>query len=292
MPSDYLFTWTPDGWPYAELRHLVDEFQSGKEVTEPWRCLAHKSAQRGDTAYMLKLGIGPQGIFGVGTITGAAKQNPTALPKQNTWQVPITFHQLVDPTEKLLVSTRELASIPVPEHTWHPRGSGVRLVPTAARKIDEIISSGSDEAIASTTADEDRFDAQNTKDARDRINRSIAVRRGQQAFRAKLIEAYGGKCAVTGCDVLDLLEAAHIQPYRGFHTNHVQNGLLLRSDIHTLFDCRLIAIEPASMKLILSPRLMKSSYKALAGRKIRSPKTSDQIPSIEALQKHRRLAGL
>ena len=51
---------------------------------------------------MLKLGIGPQGIFGVGTITGAAKQNPTALPKQNTWQVPITFHQLVDPTEKLL----------------------------------------------------------------------------------------------------------------------------------------------------------------------------------------------
>jgi predicted restriction endonuclease len=180
----------------------------------------------------------------------------------------------------------------VPSHTWHPRGSGVRLSQIAARQIDEIIDAAKDDVLAAASADNDDFDAQNTKDARDRINRSITARRGQQAFRTKLIAAYNGRCAVTGCDVIDLLEAAHIQPYRGSHTNHVQNGLLLRSDIHTLFDCRLIAIEPASMKLLVSPRLMKSSYRSLAGRKIHSPKATHQAPSVEALHKHRRLAGL
>jgi hypothetical protein len=79
MPTDYLFTWTPKGWPYASLRALVDDFEAGKKVTEPWRCLAHKSVQPDDTAYLLKLGDRPQGIFGVGTITARAVRNSTAL---------------------------------------------------------------------------------------------------------------------------------------------------------------------------------------------------------------------
>jgi predicted restriction endonuclease len=89
-----------------------------------------------------------------------------------------------------------------------------------------------------------------------------------------------------------LLEAAHIVPYQGPQTNHVQNGLLLRSDIHTLFDCGLIAIESTSKKLILSSRLTQSSYRNLAGRKIRIPKEPEQVPNKEALKKHRQSTGL
>ena len=116
MPSDYLFTWTSRGWPYSNLRSLVDDFEAGKEVTEPWRCSAHRAAQPGDTAYFLKLGDHPQGTFGVGTITAPAIKNPAALPGQNSWQVPITFRELVDPTRELPVSEAQLSKIPVPGH--------------------------------------------------------------------------------------------------------------------------------------------------------------------------------
>src|SRR5205823_2979542 len=81
------------------------------------------------------------------------------------------------------------------------------------------------------------FDPISIEDGRRRIQ---ASRQGQFAFRAALIEAYGGRCAMTGCDILEVLEAAHIVPYRGPSTNAVSNGLLLRADIHTLFDLGLI----------------------------------------------------
>lgn len=67
-------------------------------------------------------------------------------------------------------------------------------------------------------------------------NRAIAYRRGQSVFRRDLMYAYSSVCAVTGTTASDVLEAAHIYPYRGAHTNRVDNGLLLRADIHTLFD--------------------------------------------------------
>jgi putative restriction endonuclease len=89
-------------------------------------------------------------------------------------------------------------------------------------------------AIPRTTPDE--LTADLDEDMRDWALRCIAARRGQAAFRAALIDAYGGRCSITGCDAVEALEAAHISPYKGDHTNDVTNGLLLRADLHTLFD--------------------------------------------------------
>jgi hypothetical protein len=75
-------------------------------------------------------------------------------------------------------------------------------------------------------------------------------------------------------------------------SGYIQNGLLLRSDIHTLFDCGLIAIDPVSKKLILSSQLLRGSYRHLAGRKLRVPKEPAHAPSTEALRQHRRSTGL
>jgi len=146
--------------------------------------------------------------------------------------------------------------------------------------------------LAPSQADEQAFDPAGVEDARERTMRAIAQRRGQQRFRDELIEAYDGRCAISGCAVLDVLEAAHIFPYRGPQTNHVANGLLLRADLHTLFDCGLIAIDPDTMTVLVAPRLRGSDYVALRGARLREPRSAAQGPSRDALLLQRRAAGL
>lgn len=146
--------------------------------------------------------------------------------------------------------------------------------------------------IAATVADEDVFDPANIDDARQRISRTIAQRRGQRAFRDALLAAYEGRCAISGCSVVDVLEAAHIHPYRGPETNKVVNGLLLRADLHTLFDCGLLAIDPASMTVLVAPSLRQSDYGAFHGRKLLIPQQQAHRPSRDALAMHRADVGL
>ena len=88
------------------------------------------------------------------------------------------------------------------------------------------------------------FDPTNLQDAQVRVLRAVAVREGQPRFRAALLSAYGSRCAITECDAAPALEAAHIKPYESAMTNVVSNGILLRADIHTLFDLNLIGIRP------------------------------------------------
>ena len=143
-----------------------------------------------------------------------------------------------------------------------------------------------------TAADEDRFDPTSVDDARERISRVITQRRGQKPFRDALIAAYNRRCAITGCSILDVLEAAHIHPYRGPDTNKVTNGLLLRSDVHTLFDCGLLAIDSDTMTVLVAPQLRDSEYGALHGRSLCVPERPAQQPNTEALNVQRKISGL
>lgn len=116
-------------------------------------------------------------------------------------------------------------------------------------------------------------------------NQIVAVREGQPRFRASLIDAYGGRCAVSGTAVVRVLEAAHISPYRGAHSNTVTNGLLLRSDIHTLFDAKHLAITP-QLRIEVDPALEETPYWGFRGRDIRLPSKNSQFPDSNALQQH------
>lgn len=118
-------------------------------------------------------------------------------------------------------------------------------------------------------------------DRRQVVERQIRERRGQQYFRDVLRERYGDRCLVTGCEVLAVLEAAHIKPYQGEDDNHPDNGLLLRADIHTLFDLDLIGIEPDGLQLELHPCLAKE-YGNLTGKTIGCP--HKHRPSRDALK--------
>src|SRR5207244_4015138 len=74
---------------------------------------------------------------------------------------------------------------------------------------------------------------------------------GVPDFRRRLLKAYGGRCAISDCNCSEALEAAHIRGYGGEETNHVQNGLLLRSDLHSLMDLGKIGVDPHTMKVIV-----------------------------------------
>ncbi|MCY1031649.1 HNH endonuclease signature motif containing protein [Corallococcus sp. BB11-1] len=97
-------------------------------------------------------------------------------------------------------------------------------------------------------------------DAREIITRAIRARRGQAVFRQELRERFADTCVITRCGLVDLLEAAHIAPYRGEKDNHVSNGLLLRADIHTLFDLDLLGIHPETLTVSLHPRVVGMGY--------------------------------
>ena len=139
---------------------------------------------------------------------------------------------------------------------------------------------------AGSLTESGQFDPNDIDDARERVATSIARRRGQPEFRRKLMVAYQERCAITGFDAKQALEAAHIHPYRGEQTNHLQNGLLLRADIHSLFDLGLVGIDPGTREVIVREELQNTQYAQLAGKKVYMPEDPDDRPSSELLQMH------
>lgn len=126
------------------------------------------------------------------------------------------------------------------------------------------------------------------RDTRKTVTTVKAVREGQSLFRAQLLEAYRGRCAITGYDLPDALEAAHISPYRGRQTNLISNGLLLRADIHGLFDAGVIAIDSSSLDILLSKFAAGSKYAAeLSGAKLRIPLQDKHAPDLALIASHR-----
>ena len=121
-------------------------------------------------------------------------------------------------------------------------------------------------------------------------SRSVA-REGQGTFRARLLDAYGRRCAITGERTEPVLDAAHIQPYLGPRSNHMQNGLILTKEFHTLFDRGYVTVTPDSTVRI-SGRLREDwengrRYYEFDGRSLaRLPDQAGMRPSREALEWH------
>ncbi len=132
------------------------------------------------------------------------------------------------------------------------------------------------------------FDPNDLTDARKRTVANIVRRRGQPGFRRQLLKLYKSQCAISGCTVEEALEAAHIVPYSGEDTNHPANGLLLRSDLHTLFDLGLIAIDTEKMTVLLSSELTGTQYEKYSGVNLRLPEQAAFQPSVKALDEHRK----
>lgn len=95
---------------------------------------------------------------------------------------------------------------------------------------------------------------------------AIRVRRGDTHLRSQLRRFYHNRCAISGDCPADLLEVAYIAPYPAGDVHSPRNAILLRSDLHTLWDLNLIAADPDSLEVAIGDRLTGTYYETFAGR--------------------------
>ena len=118
----------------------------------------------------------------------------------------------------------------------------------------------------------------------------IKPRLGQGGFRVVVTDVYRQRCAVTQERTLPALDAAHIRPYGTGGAHEARNGLLLRRDIHKLFDDGYVTVTPQyNFEVSRSIREEYENgrdYYAMHGTKILLPSRSEQRPDHEALIWH------
>jgi putative restriction endonuclease len=119
----------------------------------------------------------------------------------------------------------------------------------------------------------------------------IHPRLGQGLFRILVTDAYSRRCAITGERTLPVLEAAHIKPYPLVKRHEVSNGLLLRADLHKLFDEGYLTVDPQDRRIAVSKRIKEESengrdYYKLEGVPLREPAEPWARPSAENLEYH------
>lgn len=118
----------------------------------------------------------------------------------------------------------------------------------------------------------------------------IRPRLGQATFRIVVTDAYSRRCAITRERTLPALEAAHIRPYSQGGSHDPKNGILLRRDIHALFDAGYVTITPSN-KFEVSRKIKEEfengkHYYALHGQELEPPTRPDAQPDPEALRWH------
>lgn len=119
----------------------------------------------------------------------------------------------------------------------------------------------------------------------------VLPRLGQGLFRILVTDAYQRRCAVSGERTLPVLDAAHIKPYTLIQRHEVSNGLLLRSDLHRLFDEGYLTVDPANRQVVVSKRIREEfengkEYYGLEGVRIREPIEPWAKPNAENLEFH------
>ncbi len=131
-----------------------------------------------------------------------------------------------------------------------------------------------------------------SQNSQDRYGNPILVRPrlGQGTFRVMVTDAYKRKCAITGERTLPALEAAHIKPFAEGGSHDPQNGLLLRRDIHALFDGGYVTVTP-DLKFHVSRRIKEEfengrHYYELDNHPIAPPSLPSWNPDPIALNWH------
>lgn len=131
------------------------------------------------------------------------------------------------------------------------------------------------------------FDPAAPVDERLKKESVVAIREGAREFR-KAIWGQWKRCIVSDCSVAEALEAAHLHRYGGAHTNHLQNGIMLRADIHRLFDRHLISLcyEGPDLVVSVSQSLEGSEYQSFDQKRLFKDDLPERRPHPVVVQQH------
>jgi putative restriction endonuclease len=173
--------------------------------------------------------------------------------------------------------------IPVPE-SWHPNTVSFKVFPTDepdGYRLWEAVQNSMQVNLSGGFAEEQARYGEPTL---------VRPRLGQGAFRILVTESYSRTCAISGEKTLPALDAAHIRPFAAGGTHDASNGVLMRRDIHSLFDSGYVTITP-DLRFEVSPRIREEfsngrHYYALHGQKITIPESLERRPNRLSLQWH------
>jgi putative restriction endonuclease len=120
----------------------------------------------------------------------------------------------------------------------------------------------------------------------------VTPRLGQRTFRIAVTDAYGRACCATGEHSLPALDAGHIRPYGAGGSHEIRNGLLLRADLHRLFDKGYVTVDE-NLRFRVSGRLRSEfkngkTYYPLDGKLLALPSKKEEWPDLDALSWHQK----
>jgi putative restriction endonuclease len=132
------------------------------------------------------------------------------------------------------------------------------------------------------------FDLDEPVDERRCVLAMQVVRDGANLFRESVGAAWGNRCAISKISVPQVLDAAHIYPYKGPATDNLRNAILLRNDLHTLFDAFMLSLEYIGdvLTVRISRKLGNTPYTKLEGKTIRLPVDPFHQPADKVVRHH------
>lgn len=139
------------------------------------------------------------------------------------------------------------------------------------------------DSILNILSEKNNFDFNLLSEERDDQRRYIKTREGQGGFKGKVLRAYNNRCCISQETIPELLEVAHIQNYKNKDSHHIQNGIILRTDFHKLYDNGLVFIDK-NYSIHISSLITNEYYRQYHGKKIKLPSNEHNYPSKIALE--------
>jgi ribosomal protein L37AE/L43A len=224
---------------------VIDEVETGEDTKELFRCPTCSSAR-------IKARKNKRPVFNCFNC-GATFDRPTVI------ETPVTTYRT-----RHDVGWQSLSGVLAPATLRE-----LCTKPRSQLSLRPFVWPAFREAVASVRPDLplDNVEARATQLNGGHRERTVRVRIGQTAFREALIADFGSVCAFTGPAPESAVEACHLYSYAADGRHHESGGLLLRRDLHGLFDLGLLAVDPASRRIDVSPPLADyPAYRALDAR--------------------------